>query len=89
MLNQHFIFNCNSLRITSELKEIVYYIKRPIDLFFYALSNKTIIIFVAKTSSATYLILHTKVNSDIQQEWKQSVFASSVKFMKSVKFAIH
>ena len=33
----------------SKLKEIVYYIKRPIGLFFYALSDKTIKIFIANT----------------------------------------
>ena len=45
LLNQQFIF-CTFLQITSELKEIVYYSKRPISLLFYALShealNKTI-----------------------------------------------
>ena len=41
LLNQQFIF-CTFLRITSELKEIVYYNKRPISLLFHALSHKTI-----------------------------------------------
>ena len=35
------------LEITSELREIVYYSKRPIGLLFYALSHKTIKIFDA------------------------------------------
>ena len=46
LLNQQFAFY-TFLRITSKLKEIVYYIKRPISLFFYALSNKTIKIYIA------------------------------------------
>ena len=41
LLNQQFIF-CTFLQITSELKEIVYYNKRPISLLFHALSHKTI-----------------------------------------------
>ena len=41
LLNQQFIF-CTFLQITSELKEIVYYSKRPISLLFHALSHKTI-----------------------------------------------
>ena len=41
LLNQQFIFR-TFLRITSELKEIVYYSKRPISLLFHALSHKTI-----------------------------------------------
>ena len=40
LLNQQFIF-CTFLQITSELKEIVYYSKRPISLLFHALSHKT------------------------------------------------
>ena len=41
LLNQQFIF-CTFLQITSDLKEIVYYNKRPISLLFHALSHKTI-----------------------------------------------
>ena len=41
LLNQQFIF-CTFLQITSELKEIVYYSKRPISLLFHALSHETI-----------------------------------------------
>ena len=41
LLNQQFIF-CTFLQITSELKEIAYYSKRPISLLFHALSHKTI-----------------------------------------------
>ena len=46
LLNQQFIF-CTFLQITSELKEIVYYSKRPISLFFHALSHETIKKFIA------------------------------------------
>ena len=46
LLNQQFIF-CTFWRITSELKEIVYYSKRPISLFFHALSHETIKNFIA------------------------------------------
>ena len=41
LLNQQFIF-CTFLQITSELKKIVYYSKRPISLLFHALSHETI-----------------------------------------------
>ena len=41
LLNQQFLF-CTFLRITSELKEIAYYSKRPIGLLFHALSQETI-----------------------------------------------
>ena len=46
LLNQQFIF-CTFLRITSEVKEIVYYSKRPISLLFHALSHETLKIFTA------------------------------------------
>ena len=39
VLNQQFIF-CTFLRITSEPDEIEYSIKRPIGLFFHALSDE-------------------------------------------------
>ena len=41
VLNQQLIF-CTFLRITSELDEIDWSIKRPIGLFFYALSDEAI-----------------------------------------------
>ena len=41
LLNQQFIF-CTFLQITSELKEIVYYSKRPISLLFHALLHEAI-----------------------------------------------
>ena len=41
LLNQQFIF-CTFLQINSELKEIVYYSKRPISLLFHALLRETI-----------------------------------------------
>lgn len=43
------IYILQILRITSQLKGIVYYRKRPIGLFFHTLSNKTIKYFVANT----------------------------------------
>ena len=46
LLNHQFIF-CTFLRITSELKEIAYYSKRPIGLLFHALSHETIKFFIA------------------------------------------
>ena len=46
LLNQQFMF-CTFLQITSELKEIVYYSKRPISLLFHALPHETIKIFIA------------------------------------------
>ena len=46
LLNQQFIL-CTFLQITSELKEVVYYSKRPISLLFHALSHQTIKIFIA------------------------------------------
>ena len=46
LLNQQFIF-CTFLQITSELKELIYYSKRPISLLFHALSHKTIKNFIA------------------------------------------
>ena len=46
LLNQQFMF-CKFLQITSELKEIVCYSKRPIGLLFHALSHETIKIFIA------------------------------------------
>ena len=48
VLNQQFIF-CTFLRITSKLQEIVHCIKWPIGLFFHALSNTKIKIFIANT----------------------------------------
>ena len=48
LLNQQFIF-CTFLRITSELDEIEWSIKRPIGLFFHALSDEAITFFVAHT----------------------------------------
>ena len=45
LLNQQFIF-FKFLQITSELKEIVCYSKRPIGLLFHALSHETVKIFV-------------------------------------------
>ena len=46
LLSQQFIF-CTFLQIPSELKEIVYYSKRPIGLFFHALLHEAIKIFIA------------------------------------------
>ena len=46
MLNEQLIF-CTFLRITSELDEIEYSIKRPTGLFLHALSDKAIKILVA------------------------------------------
>ena len=46
LLNRQFIL-CTFLQITSELKEVVYYSKRPISLLFHALSHQTIKIFIA------------------------------------------
>jgi hypothetical protein len=46
MLNQQFIFY-TFLRITSEPDEIEWSCKRPIGLFFHALSDKAIQIFIA------------------------------------------
>ena len=42
---------------TSQLKEIVYYDKRPVSVFSHALSNKTIKCFIANTLS-TYFKPH-------------------------------
>ena len=41
LLNQQFIFS-TFLQITSELKDIVFYSKRPIGSFFHALLHETI-----------------------------------------------
>ena len=46
LLNQQFIF-CIFLQITSKLKEIVDYSKRPISLLFHALLHETIKNFIA------------------------------------------
>ena len=46
LLSQQFIF-CTFLQITLELKEIVYYSKRPIGLFFHALLHEAIKLFTA------------------------------------------
>jgi hypothetical protein len=48
VLNQQIIFY-TFLRITSEPDEIEYSKKRPIGLFFHALSDKAIKIFIANT----------------------------------------
>ena len=54
LLNQQFIF-CTFLQITSELKEIVYYSKRPISLLFHALSHEIVIYCQCPLSGITFV----------------------------------
>ena len=60
LLNQQFIF-CIFLQITSELKEIVCYSKRPIGLLFHALSHETMFFnFIALNGTMTLVIIYQK-----------------------------
>ena len=54
LLNQQFIF-CTFLQITSELKEIFYYSKRPIGLLFHAVSHERIKIFIANVLLISFM----------------------------------
>ena len=55
------VYICKFLQITSELKEIVCYSKRPIGLLFHALSHETMFFnFIALNGTMTFVIIYQK-----------------------------
>ena len=79
---------CTFYRITSELKEIVYYSKQPIGLLFHALSQETIKKFIANALSLSLKSFVTPaiLESDLKPiQWRTWVIIACLQ----VLFIIH
>ena len=84
LLNQQFIF-CTFLRITSELKEIVSYSKRPISLIFHALCMYVCKTLFTDASLVNKIVGFHKGRQTIKKRIKEDIYKRTEKERKKKK----